>query len=104
MKPLYRVKISSIKIREILGMEKRIFFLPRDPCNGCLVGTVCEVKCEGKISRERTIERKEALWDIVRLSCSAVCLIFLLPFIYIKLLYEEKIGVARKNRLLAEGQ
>jgi len=76
-------------------MIKRMFTRLRDPCPDCLVVCACDVTCEDKRKHERQEERRGALKDPVKLIFYTICLIVLIPFIWVYLLFSyigEKIG------------
>jgi hypothetical protein len=76
-------------------MIKRMFTRLRDPCPNCLVISACTVSCEDKRKHERQEERRGALRDPVKLIFYTMCLIVLIPVIWVYLLFSyigEKIG------------
>lgn len=76
-------------------MKKWMFTRLRDPCPSCLVISACTVSCEDKRKYERQEERRGALKDPVKLIFYAICLIVLIPFIWVYLLFSyigEKIS------------
>jgi hypothetical protein len=71
-------------------MKKWMLPRLRDPCPACLVVIVCDVTCELKKEQQQSWESIKGVWDTFRLCCSAVCLIVLLPYVWIKVLYRGK--------------